>query len=58
LIRESGSFAVFALVSFRFIPDMREQNLRRRSALADPGLSFDGSVVTARESLEPGFSRR
>ncbi len=32
-MRELGSFAVFALVSFAFIPFMRRQNAMRRLAL-------------------------
>ena len=57
-MRESGSRAVSAEVSFAFMPFMREQNDLRRFALLEPGFSLLGFVVTAVCSLEPGFSRR
>jgi hypothetical protein len=54
LILESGSLAVFAEVSFDFIPDIRRQNDARRFALFPFGLFS----VTAVCSFEPGFSLR
>jgi hypothetical protein len=58
LILESGSLAVFAEVSLAFIPFMRLQKDFLLFAAFDPGFNFDGLVVTAMESFEPGFSLR
>jgi hypothetical protein len=58
LILELGSFAVFADVSFFFIPLMREQNDFLRFADFDPFFNSDGLVVTASERFDPGFSLR
>ena len=40
------------------MPPILAQNDLRRLAAADPGLSFDGFVVTAILSLDPGFAAR
>ena len=58
MIRESGSLAVFAEVKRFFIPLILAQNDLRRLAALESGSSFDGFVVTAIDSFEPGFSRR
>jgi hypothetical protein len=55
-ILELGSFAVLALVSFFFIPDILEQNDFLLFADLEPGLSLEGLVVTAFLSFEPGFA--
>ena len=39
-------------------PPILAQKLLRRLAAFDPGLSFEGLVVTAICSLDPGFSLR
>ena len=57
-MRESGSLAVLALVSLFFIPLMRAQNDFLRLADFDPFFSFEGLVVTAVLSLEPGLALR
>ena len=48
LIREFGSFAVLALVSFFFIPDIRAQNESRREPPSGCGALSPGL---------PGFAR-
>jgi hypothetical protein len=53
LILEFGSFAVFADVSFFFIPLIREQNDFLRFADFDPFFNLEGSVVTASERFDP-----
>jgi hypothetical protein len=58
LIREFGSFAVFAEVSRFFIPDILAQNDFLRFADLLPGFNLEGSVVTAMDNLEPGCSLR
>lgn len=57
-MRESGSFAFFVEVRRSFIPVILAQNLFLRFAFFEFGSSFDGLVVTAIESFDPGFSRR
>ena len=47
-----------AEVSLDFMPFMREQNDLRRLAFFEPGFNFEGFVVTAVCSLEPGLARR
>jgi hypothetical protein len=56
LILELGSFAVLALVSFFFIPDILLQKDLRLLAALLPGLSLEGLVVTAVLSLDPGLA--
>ena len=58
LILESGSLAVLAEVSFFFIPFIREQKDFLLFADLDPLFNFDGFVVTAVLSFEPGFAAR
>jgi hypothetical protein len=50
--------AVLAEVKRFFMPPILAQNDLRRLAAFEPGFNFDGFVVTAIESFEPGFSRR
>ena len=57
-MRESGSRAVFADVNFRFMPVILAQNDFLRLADLLPGFNFEGGVVTASDSVEPGFARR
>ena len=57
-ILESGSLAVFAEVSFFFIPFIREQKDFLLFAELDALFNFDGLVVTAVLSFEQGFSLR
>ena len=47
-----------AEVNLFFIPDILAQNDLRLFAALDPAFSLEGLVVTAIESLEPGFSAR
>ena len=58
LIRESGSCAVLTEVKRRFIPFIRAQNDFLRFADLLPAFNLEGGVVTAKESFEPGCSRR
>jgi hypothetical protein len=55
-ILESGSLAVLADVNRFFMPFIRAQKLFLLLAAFDPFFNFDGLVVTAIESLEPGFA--
>jgi hypothetical protein len=55
LIRESGSFAVFAEVNLFFMPPILAQNDLRRFAALEPAFSLLGFVVTAVCNFEPGF---
>lgn len=57
-MRESGSRAVLADVNFRFIPCILAQKDFLRLADLLPGFNFEGGVVTASESVDPGFARR
>jgi hypothetical protein len=49
---------VAAEVNLFFIPDILAQNDLRLFAALEPGFNLEGLVVTAIESLEPGFSAR
>jgi len=51
-----GSFAVFADVNLFFIPDILAQKDFLLFAAFDPGFNFEGLVVTAIDSLEPGLA--
>jgi hypothetical protein len=57
-VLESGSFAVAAEVNLAFMPFIRLQNDFLRFAAFESGSNLLGFVVTAIDSLEPGFSRR